>query len=201
MQISFRTAGLTDAEQACPLVYSAAPEAFDYMFGNKAHAFLRFAFENGSGLFGYRNHVVAVVQGRVVGIGAFYSGREYPLLGLANTKQVFRFYGLTNGGKVFKRCLQVQKFIPPPNRHTEYVADLGVNEEWRGKGIGTALLKYQMEIACSKKRRVYALDVSVQNPMAQKLYERLGFRMVNERPFFISKKQGPIPNARRMEID
>ena len=50
----------------------------------------------------------------------------------------------------------------------------------------------------SQKRRFYALDVAVNNPRAQKLYDALGFKVANERQF---GKQGSIPNVRRMEID
>lgn len=144
---------------------------------------------------------MVTVGNKVVGIGAFYSGKEYASLGFGNTKQVFRFFGFSDGWSVFRKCLRVQKLIPPPDKDTEYVADLGVKEEFRGQGIGTALLKRQMEVALSKKRHFYALDVAVNNPRAQKLYETLGFKVANERQFFISGRQGPIPNARRMEID
>lgn len=42
MQINFRTARPTDAEEACPLICSAAPEAFDYVFAQNGHKSLDF---------------------------------------------------------------------------------------------------------------------------------------------------------------
>ncbi len=203
MEIRFRKATPSDVEEACPLIYSAAPEAFDYMFAlrdYRALNFLRFAFLHEDGLFGYDNHLIAEVDHEVAGIGAFYSGREYLSLGLGNTKQVFKFYGFFDGSSVFKRCLQIQKVVPPPKKDAEYVADLGVKEKFRGQGIGTAILKRQQEIARSKKHRFYILDVAANNPRAQKLYEALGFRVTHERPFLPSGKPGPnsrdtIPNS------
>ncbi len=82
--VQFRKAKSADVEEACPLIYSAAPEAFDCMFalsGHRALDFLRFAFVQKYGLFSCRNHVVATVNDEIVGIGAFYSGREYLSLG------------------------------------------------------------------------------------------------------------------------
>lgn len=200
MNVQFRPAQASDQEAACPLIYSSAPEIFDYLFALKKPAldFLQFGFIEGSGLFGYQNHIVAIIENTVAGIGAFYSGKEYFSLGLGNTKQIFKFFGPIKGMSVFKKCLQVQKLIPPPDKMTEYVADLGVTESFRGQGIGTALLKHQMEIAQSKKRRFYALDVAVNNPRAQKLYEKLGLKVIKERTFSGTSRDKPIPNAKRM---
>ncbi len=203
MNIQFRIAQASDQNEACPLIYSSAPEIFDYMFALKKPAleFLQFAFVNESGLFGHKNHVVATVKDKVVGIGAFYSGKEYISLGLGNTKQVFKFFGFAKGTSVFKKCLQVQKLIPPPNKSTEYVADLGVSESCRGQGIGSALLKHQMEVARSKKKKFYALDVAANNPRAQKLYKKLGLKVIEERIFAEINPSRPIPNARRMVME
>lgn len=200
MNIQFRPAQASDQEAACSLIYSSAPEIFDYLFALKKPAldFLRFSFIEGSGLFGYKNHVVATIENTVTGIGAFYSGKEYFSLGLGNTKHIFKFFGPIKGMSVLKKCLQVQKLIPPPDKSTEYVADLGIKESFRGQGIGTALLKHQMAIAQSKKRRFYVLDVAANNPRAQKLYEKLGLKVIEERIFSGTSQDSLIPNAKRM---
>ena len=117
MNIQFRSARPTDVEQAVPLIYSAAVEAFDYAFGNNHHQaidFLRFAFQS-KGLFGYNNHIVAVIENQVAAIGAFYSGAEFNQLNLGNVFQIMKFYGVTGSCPVFVRCLKIKKLIPPPN--------------------------------------------------------------------------------------
>src|SRR5262245_55488912 len=96
MEILFRPARPEDVEQAIPLIYSSGPEGFNYVFAQHPAAaidFLRFAYPDGRGFFGYRNHVVATVEGKIVGIGAFYSGNEYNRLSNGSLAQIVRFYG------------------------------------------------------------------------------------------------------------
>lgn len=80
MNLHFRPATLADTEAAIPLIYSSGPAAFDYVFKHPVRGnaldFLRHAFADGAGEFGYRNHTVVEVDGKLVGVGACFSGRE-----------------------------------------------------------------------------------------------------------------------------
>lgn len=57
--------------------------------------------------------------------------------------------------------------------------DISLLPEYRGRGIGTALIKALFAEADETKRAV-RLQVEKTNPQAQRLYERLGFRVVGE---------------------
>ncbi|MBI4208441.1 MAG: GNAT family N-acetyltransferase [Deltaproteobacteria bacterium] len=202
MDIQFRAAKPEDVEEACLLIYSAAVEAFDYVFAttwNRALDFLRFTFRR-RGLFGYNNHVVVIVESKVVGIGAFYSGFEFNRLNWENIVQIFRFFGPIRAWGVLRKGYLTQRLIPPPKRYMEYIADLGIHPEMRGKGIGTALLLHQMKIAHHRGKKLYALDVAANNPKAQRLYERLGFKVVQERGTSVDSAVGLVPAIRRMEM-
>lgn len=202
MQLEFRQASPSDAEMAVPLIYSAASEVFDYIFlHHKAKQFLHFTFQSKKGLFGCDNHLVAISSGAVVGIGAFYSGREYTRLALAHSKSVMSFYGLKKCWSVIKRSLQFRFFLTPPGRNEEYIANLGVSEKLRGKGIGTELILQAKERAIKKGKKTYSLDVAVNNPQAEKLYSRLGFSVTGEKSFKFKGKSNPIPNVRRMVME
>src|SRR5712691_5597064 len=78
MKVAFRSAAAADVEAAVPLIYSSGPAAFDYVFtldgGPTAEDFLRRAFVDGAGEFGWRNHVVGELDGRIVAAGAGWSG-------------------------------------------------------------------------------------------------------------------------------
>lgn len=203
MEIRFRQAQPEDADRACPLIYSAAPEAFDYMFaaeGYSALEYLRYAFVGGGGLLGYRIHVVASVKDAVVGTIAFYSKRGYFCLGLGNAMQVLRFFGLKKGWSVLKKCSRVQKIIPPPRPGMAYIADLGVVESLRGKGVGSALLQHGLRAARDGGKRLYGLDVAANNPRAQQLYERLGMTVMSERRLQDAGGNATLPAIRRMEM-
>jgi ribosomal protein S18 acetylase RimI-like enzyme len=89
--------------------------------------------------------------------------------------------------------------MPPPEPATKFIAQVGVAEALRGQGIGAALLTAQIELARMKNYLKCALDVAVTNPRAQKLYERLGFSVVGERPWPYPHLAN-VPGMRRMEL-
>jgi ribosomal protein S18 acetylase RimI-like enzyme len=88
--------------------------------------------------------------------------------------------------------------MPPPNQTTHYVAHFGVAEGLRGRGIGRSLLAYQFKKAQELGRTIYALDVSIENPRAQALYESFGFSVTAENAF--SGPRDTVPNTRRMTM-
>lgn len=57
-----------------------------------------------------------------------------------------------------------------------YIAELGVDEALRGKGIGTALLREFIRRCVEKDAPVCFISVSSFNPGAKALYEKEGFR-------------------------
>jgi ribosomal protein S18 acetylase RimI-like enzyme len=201
MPLQFRPAIAADAEAAIPLIYSSGPDAFEYGFTigpHRALDFLRHAFADGRGFFGWRNHTVAVLDGQVAGIGAFYSGHEYGRLSQELIAQVLRFHPLLSVPRIIRRSLQLKALMPPPSRRTHYVAYLGVRPDLRSQGIGAALLRHHQDVARQLGRSKYALDVSVGNPRGQALYERLGFKPTREQHF--PGPAGAVPDTRRMEI-
>jgi ribosomal protein S18 acetylase RimI-like enzyme len=204
MNLQFRRADPSDAEEAITLIYSSGPHELDYAFAVGHHRvldLLRIAFVDGSSTLGYGSQVVAVLDGHVVGIGAFHDGANY---GRANRKVLYpvaRFYGPLTGAGVLTRLTQLEKQLwPPPKKHDVFVQHLGVREDLRGNGIGTALLTHQIEMARARHFRRFILDVAVTNPRAQVLCERLGFRVVEEREWHITSSTAHVPDARRMEM-
>lgn len=201
MALQFRPARADDVDTAVPLIYSAGPEAFEYGFtlGDvRVQDFLRYAYADGRGFFGWRNHVVASDGDEVVGIGAFYSGFEYRALAQGLFAQVTHYYPLTQTPRVLRRGLQLKALMPPPSKRMQYVANLGVRPDRRSQGIGAALLQAQRTAAVQRGHALYALDVAVNNPRGQALYERLGFRVSGEQRF--PGPAGVVPDTRRMEI-
>lgn len=56
------------------------------------------------------------------------------------------------------------------------VNHLQVRAEHRGGGVGTALIGYAEELARGRDRHLVAVGVAVDNPGAERLYRRLGYR-------------------------
>jgi len=197
----FRHAEARDVDAALPLIYSSGPQAFDYGFqccGKSSRDFLHFAFTDGNGFLGYKNHTVATLNGQVVGIVAVYNLSTYVRLSLGHLWQLWRFYPASSLIDLITRGARLQSIMPPPNQTTHYVAHFGVAEGLRGRGIGRSLLAYQFKKAQELGRTIYGLDVSVENPRAQALYESFGFLVTAENAF--SGPPGTVPNTRRMAM-
>lgn len=185
MTLHFRPARSDDAEAAVPLIYSSGPAAFDYVFGGTpkgtAQDFLHKAFVSGAGQFGYRQHWVGEQDGRVVAVGTALSGE----VNLRNMRvaagQIMGFYGPLHCWKVLWSGLQMERIVLPPPKCTFYLAHLGVNRASTGQGIGTQLIDYLLQQGRGAGFSITALDVSAGNPLAQRLYERLGFVVQIER--------------------
>ncbi len=184
MSLIFRPAEPQDAELAVPLIYSSGPAAFDYAFrraGVTAEDFLRGAFVDGGGMFGYPRHWVGVLDGRVVAIGTAYSGELNLGNSLTAARQILLCYGPLSAVAVIRRGLQLERIIQPPPKKTFYLAHLGVASGLRGQGIGSQLVGHLLQLGRAAGFRQAALDVAASNPLAQALYERLGFSLVEER--------------------
>jgi ribosomal protein S18 acetylase RimI-like enzyme len=204
MSITFRPATPDDAGDSVPLIYSSGPAAFDFVFSTPGKAtardFLRLAFLDGRGEFGFRNHVVGVLDGEVVAAGAAWSGASNLAFALAAARQILRQYGPFVGASVVACGLRVESVVQPPARACWYVAHLGVRPELRGRGIGEALVGHLLENGRDQGLSTAALDVAATNARAQALYERLGFIVTKERESRLANAAATVPNHRRMEL-
>ena len=201
--VQFRQAAAEDALQAVPLIHSSGPGAFDYVFAVPGHgdaqAFLRQAFVDGAGEFGWRNHVVGELDGAVVAVGAGFGGDTKWPFTLAAARQILGHYGWRHAGGVIVRGLRVETVIPPPTGAMHYLAHLAVTPTLRGHGIGQALIHHLLAQARELGRQQIVLDVASSNPAAERLYARLGFEVSGERASRLVNAQGRVPDHRRMQ--
>ncbi len=201
-EVCFRAATPDDVAAVVPLIHSSGPAAFEYVFAvpgrGGARDFLARAFVDGAGEFGWRNHCVGELDGRVVAAGAGFGGESMLAFTLAAARQIFGHYRLQAPG-VVARGLRVERVIQPPTHGMHYLAHLGVAPELRGQGIGHALVAHLIEQGRAQGKRRMVLDVAATNPLAQALYQRLGFVVTGERDSTLANAQGAVPAHRRME--
>ncbi|TPG06540.1 N-acetyltransferase [Rhodanobacter glycinis] len=201
--LTFRPAAAADVAAAVPLIHSSGPAAFDYVFSvsgvGDAQAFLRRAFADGAGEFGWRNHVVGVLDGVVVAAGAGFGGDTKWSFMLAAARQILGHYGWRHAAGVVVRGLKVESVIPPPAGAMYYLGHLGVSESARGQGAGTVLVEHLLAARPITASGPVVLDVAATNPAAQRLYQRLGFAVVGERRSTLANAQGRVPDQRRMQ--
>ncbi len=71
--------------------------------------------------------------------------------------------------------------------------DIALLTEYRGQGVGTAILQGLLQVANSKNK-VSSLHVEPNNP-ALNLYRRLGFVVCGQSGFYLEMKRQPGPGA------
>ena len=68
------------------------------------------------------------------------------------------------------------------DRYTSKIVSFAVKKEFRNRGIGTKLLSTAIERCKSRGKRRILLEVRVSNYIAQHLYKKMGFRIVDTIP-------------------
>lgn len=200
VEFRIRQAIPEDAPVAVPIMYLSGPAAFDVVFVDDRHRsaqdFLQYAFCRPGGEFGYTNHTVVTYEEKVVGIGACFSAKTSIAFMITVIPQIIRFYGIFRGLSTIRRGLQIEQLFQLPHSTKNYFAHLGVSPEWQSHGIGSQLVEHFLEQSRAENQTHATLDVSTQNPRAQMLYERIGFKTTEDR----STSLPGISPHRRMEM-
>ena len=189
---SFRLAVPNDVHEAVPLIYSSGPEAFDYIFEVKskgsAQDFIHYAFRSEGGEMGFGKHTCAIVNDRVVGIGAGFGAKSNIPHTLNIAWKILRFYGVLQGLGVMIRGLRFERMISPPSKGEFAIVHIGVDPSMQRRGIGYKLMNHLIEIARTSGYHSAILDVAERNDNARLLYERLGFKIKHHSPSSLKGK-------------
>ena len=115
--------------------------------------------------YSYRNTLVALADGRVVGVAVSYDGGRLNELRQAFIEKAKKCIGKDHSG--MEDETQTGEL---------YLDSLAVLPEYRHKGIATLLLKSTKEKAKAMGLPVVGLLVDKDNPTAEALYTSIGFR-------------------------
>jgi GNAT superfamily N-acetyltransferase len=177
MTLILRAARPSDADAVVPLMHESSHALIDATFGRHASAVLRRDFRRGKGIFGYRQQIVGVrPDGEIVATMTAYPGRRYRRLALHTMGSVVPLGPVALAG-IVRRTLAVSALFAPPARDGLFFANVCVAAEHRGRGYGSQLVQ---QAAAMYRPRVIELDVSFANIRAQRLYERLGYKVTRE---------------------
>lgn len=200
-ELKFRPCIPSDVDAAVPLIYSSGPTTFDYVFNNgkiTAIDFLKFAFLTKGGEFSYDNHIAAIHDDRLIGVGTAFTSKKASSFTLHDSRKILKFYKL-GAFKIMGRGLRVEQLIKLPKKKEIAIAHLGIDEKSRSKGYGQALIEYLMANAEIETNGCFVLDVSLLNPRAQTLYDRLGFEVTKLSESNLKQEYGFVANHNRME--
>jgi ribosomal protein S18 acetylase RimI-like enzyme len=122
--------------------------------------------------YGWPYALVAEVDGIGVGAVVGYDGAQLRTL----RDGTFRVLNATIG--------RVPNIVDETEAGEYYLDSIGVLPEYRGMGVGRALVEAFCKRAFASGHRRVGLIVDMENPMAESLYTSLGFERVGSRPFF-----------------
>jgi len=72
---------------------------------------------------------------------------------------------------------------------------IAVDQKYRGKGVGAALMKACFEDLLMTPSKRMILEVAADNPAAIRLYEKLGFAKISERKGYYARPDGQPATA------
>ena len=126
--------------------------------------------------YSFQNTLVAeTVSGKLAGAIVGYDGGQLEPLRKATWDIISNHTGF------------VPEIADETNAGEFYLDSLGVKPEFRGMGIAQKLIDAMCKKAFALGHTNVGLIVDVENPKAEELYSRIGFRRVGERMFFTHK--------------
>ncbi len=199
--MEIRTASPDDNGDISQLMYSSGIELYDFIFKTSdktAIDFIHYEFLSGQGFCGYNNVTVAISDNRVIATGCFFDGNIVNNLIWGTVKNIFSFYGPIKAITMLAKMRHTSSVMRVPKKNEIYLSNFGVDTNLRGTGIGSKLIEHQRIIATENGYKVLSLDVADNNPRAESLYSRLGFKVVREKVF--PKENANIPLTKEMKL-
>ena len=173
-KIITRNATREDAEIIAKAVALAIGDenALQNYCGDEYMAVLAEIARNEATQYSWQYAIVAEVDGAVAGAVVGYDGA------LLQSLREGTF-------DVLRRCIGRTPNIVDETEAGEYYLDsVGVLPQYRGLGIGRALVEAFCSKVFAEGHNCVGLIVDFENPNAEKLYTSVGFKRINTRPFF-----------------
>jgi len=181
--LTFRPATRYDTPFVTPLIYDIGRRDFDWLFIGLAAGLspldvVGTFYRAPGGMFSWRNTEIALHNGLPAGFITAYraasrNGSSTWLAGAAGHLGVHALLLLVWRGVVAAKA--IQRHLPD----SWYVAFVGVAPLQQSLGIGSSLIERSVQTARASACSCVELDVDIDNPRAQALYERLGFHVLH----------------------
>lgn len=170
LKITIRNAEMEDAKAISELLFLAMEEIlYEFIQSSnslKARELLRHFVSQKGNQYSYENCFVAELNNTIVGAINLYKGKD-----LETLRKPVATYIKIHFNNDFN-----------PEDETEngeiYIDTLGVDSNMQGKGIGTRLLQFCIQKYVISEHKTLGLLVENENPKAEKLYLKLGFKFV-----------------------
>ena len=181
--LMFRSANPTNKEGRLFARYldQAAEGFFGIMLGGRSEEIIAQAYLQPDHDLSYQHATFAELSQTVVGMVSGYTALQHQQASDQPLKQAAGRYNL--------RFLTISILFAPLMRILGTIAEgdfylqaIALNKEFRGAGLGSALMDFAEEQAHKRGCKRISLDVSADNHVARKLYERRGMSIESRWP-------------------
>jgi ribosomal protein S18 acetylase RimI-like enzyme len=179
-KVVIRKAGPEDSEHFSQLVLIAVPELLPYFFGSNTKDILKNLFQDTGNFWSYEHTYFVEVDGDIAGMALGYGHRQRKQEEERTGELIVKYLeGSTHEELPNPRLAEITEKIEENEYYFMYLA---VYPEFRRRGIGTKLFALIEEEAGKTGYNKVVFDVETDNKEAIKLYERLGYSIVNRSP-------------------
>lgn len=178
--LNIRVAESADSSFAAPLICLSLHELADHLFQLNTEAIetmIAKLFVRDAGRFGYNNAFVAECEKEPVGLLIACRGDKVNRLNIETIPHLVAVLGLVKAIGFVYRAITL-----PGGKEAQddefFLSNLGVIPSMQGRSLGTQMLAYAERLACENDLRKCSLIVGWNNVKARRLYERLGYQVV-----------------------
>lgn len=170
-----------DLNEVSGLIYETDTEMYNFFFNRKENAvkIIKKLLKEGNNSLGHEHTYIITEDNRVLGLLVYSIGNE------TSRKEDYRaFFKVLNPWDALKFTIFdiLDGLILSDLRENDYyLACVAVNENFRGRGIGTFILEKAKELASEEGCARIVLDVDLENEGALRLYEKSGFKTFNKK--------------------
>ncbi len=174
----YRSASPDDAKAASELIFATFPDMATFIFGlgSKARAkeIIARIFPMSGHRMSYEMTEIVQYQGRVIGLMVTCPGKELGKLDRKLGRIMLKQYRFRGKLALVIRGLPLM-FIKEASVDEYLLSHLAVKPRFRGRGVGSLMLKRLENHAREHGLNKVTLQVALGNQKARKLYERHGF--------------------------
>lgn len=173
-----------DLDQVAELIYETELAIFRPLMGldeKSALKNIKKLLKYGNNSLGHE-HVHVVCDGRenVLGISLSYGGKETSFWN--DFKAYFEILDFKGFLRYLTKGTAINELLTASlDKDDYYLSNIAVDPAFRGRGIGSYILKNVIKLAAEKESRKIVLDVTFSNKGALKLYKRMGFKVYGKK--------------------
>jgi ribosomal protein S18 acetylase RimI-like enzyme len=184
-----------DSNKVSEIIYEADANTFNFFFGNKKNASEKIEklVNAGDNNLGYQQTYVVTNEGNHI-LGVMVYATRVRNDKIRQSKVILKNFNIIDSLKFIMIEILDGIFLSDIKEDDYYFAIVAVDEDSRGQGIGSLIIKEGIKLARKQGCKRVVLDVDFENKGALRFYEKLGFTIFNTKSISIFRWEEGVYN-------